>query len=644
MIPRLQRLFLPPVFDNGEKTRQARILFLMIFSALIASVFFGVLLVFNSHVPAFSLGLMGFLLLTLGSALGLLRAGRLNAAGFLFFISLWAGLTFSATINGGLASPALSSLVLIIAVAGYLVSGGWGLIFAILSLVTLVSLFIIEATGGLNIPLFPPSTTQLFLYHMLNLSMAAASVYFISGRLRKSLQDALAKERLLTEKNRELEEIRTTLEQHISQRTHEINSQKKFYESLVQNSPLAIVSVDRDHNITSCNPAFEKLFGYSQAEMLGHDLDQFVAADEMKTEARSYTQAVIEGENVHAFARRRRRDGTLIDVEIFGVPVMVDGEKIGILGLYHDVTERKLAQDALQESEEKFRIFFEHASIGMVIQDIQGNYLQVNQAFCSLVGYTTEELLTMNCQQITHPDDLAQGAKNTRRLMDGEINYFQLEKRYLHRNGRIVWVTVNISLVRDANGKPERFMGQIQDISARKEVEQRLQYMATHDALTGLPNRILYYDRLNHAIKLAERTSHQLAVVCMDLDAFKLVNDTCGHDTGDRLLKAISRRLSHSLRTSDTVARFGGDEFAFIIEDISDTQSTRLVIQKIQDTFQKPFLINGHSFQVTSSMGVSLYPQDGEDSKSLFMKADQAMYLAKENGRNQVQFFPSNTL
>jgi len=321
------------------------------------------------------------------------------------------------------------------------------------------------------------------------------------------------------------------------------------------------------------------------------------------------------------------------------VPVNVENHPIGVLGLYQDITDQMRAQDALKQSEERFRAFFEFASIGLVIEDLDGKYLQVNDAFCKMVGYSQEELIGKSYHEITHPDDLNADITQKKRLLQGEIEYFQIEKRYSHKQGNTIWVLLSISLIKDGGGAPLLFTGQIQDITARKEMMQKLEYLANHDALTGLPNRTLYFDRLEHALQKAKRAQLDVAVMFLDLDYFKQINDIYGHDVGDRLLQTVAQRLQSVLRESDTVARFGGDEFAFLLENIGQENDLRGVIEKIFTALRQPIQVNGHTFDVTPSMGISIYPKHGEEGKTLFMKADMAMYRAKESGRNQHVFY-----
>jgi diguanylate cyclase (GGDEF)-like protein/PAS domain S-box-containing protein len=615
------------------------ILFALAWLAMLSTLLFGTINLIFSSSPNQILTIIVILEALLIVTLLFLRWGRSNLAAHLFGLTLWAGLSIGAYLNNGVSSPEMSSLVLVMIMVGLLYKGLAGWLYIILSLLTFGVLFYAGRAGFLPDTHIPYSFERTALFLLINLLAGTIFIYFIRKNMNQNLARSYSSEKALEQKNLELEEIRTRLEQRIEERTAQISNEKRYYEALVQNSPMAIVSVDQRHHVISCNPAFERLFGYLQEEMVGKDLDDFVATPETHSEAIIYTQKVLKGENIHAIARRRKKNGELIDVEIHGVPVNVENHPIGVLGLYQDITDQKIAQEALKQSEERFRAFFEFASIGLVIEDLEGKYLQVNDAFCKMVGYTREELIGKNYQEITHPDDLSVDIVQTNRLLQDKEEYYQVEKRYLHKQGNTIWVLLNVSLIKDSSGAPLLFTEQIQDITARKEMMEKLEYLANHDALTGLPNRILYFDRLEHAVQKARRDQQSVAVMFLDLDYFKHINDIYGHDVGDHLLQIVAQRLQSVLRESDTVARFGGDEFAFLLENTNQEPDLRGVIEKIFTALHQPVKVNDHTFDVTPSMGISLYPQDGEEGKTLFMKADMAMYRAKEGGRDQYVFY-----
>ena len=243
-----------------------------------------------------------------------------------------------------------------------------------------------------------------------------------------------------------------------------------------------------------------------------------------------------------------------------------------VVELSHHIAEQERISHALKESEEYFRTTFDHAA-GMAVIDPDGRWRQVNESLCGMLGFTEEELLENGFQSITHPDDLGNDLANLYQLLEGNIPSYQLEKRYSHKIGHTVWVLQSASLIRDAENNPRHIIFQIQDISDRKKAEEQIHHAAFHDALTGLPNRTLFADRLSMAVERSKRSANfQFAVIFVDLDRFKIVNDSLGHSMGDKLLIDLSRRLEKCLRAVDTVARLGGDEFAILLDGISDSK------------------------------------------------------------------------
>lgn len=303
--------------------------------------------------------------------------------------------------------------------------------------------------------------------------------------------------------------------------------------------------------------------------------------------------------------------------------------------------ERKRALDELRESEERFREVFAYAPVGMVVTDLQGRYLHVNQAFEKITGYTEGELSDghSDFKRLTHPDDIEQTIEGMKRLLAGELRAFFQEKRYIRKDGNVVWVRVSASVRRNSQGKPFQIVGLIEDISEQKRLEEQIRHMAQHDALTGLPNRRLFNEIMQVELAQARRHRKKIGVLFLDLDRFKEINDTLGHATGDELLKETASRLRAVIRVSDTVARIGGDEFNVIIPDVDHPELAAEVAQKILNEIRKPFTIRGRELNVSTSIGISVFPHDSEEMDTLLRYADIAMYHAKEKGRNNYQFY-----
>ncbi|HUQ40584.1 MAG TPA: EAL domain-containing protein [Acidimicrobiales bacterium] len=317
-----------------------------------------------------------------------------------------------------------------------------------------------------------------------------------------------------------------------------------------------------------------------------------------------------------------------------------EGRPVRLRGIMVDVTEHKQAESALRESEQRFRSAFNGAGTGMALVGVDGRFLRVNHELVRLTGYTEEELLASSFLGITHPDDQAAGRMLIRRMLAGAQRSFLYEKRYLHKSGGLIWVLVSASLVSDDEDRPLYFIAQVQDITERKRAEELLEHQALHDPLTGLPNRTLLLDRLSMAIGRCKRSGASAAVLFLDLDRFKLVNDSLGHDAGDALLVAVARRLQSVLRPQDTAARFGGDEFVIVCEDVGQPEDATRIAGRINDLLSAPFALpEGETF-LTASIGIALSGSHDDDSpESLLRDADSAMYRAKELGKARAELF-----
>ncbi len=335
---------------------------------------------------------------------------------------------------------------------------------------------------------------------------------------------------------------------------------------------------------------------------------------------------------------QQRKDGKRIPVEVYLRAVQSEGRQL-LVAVVRDITARLQAETVLRESEERFRVAFNQAAVGLAHVAPDGRWLMVNDKLCQIVGYARQELLNMGFQDITHPEDLKSDWAVARRMIAGEVDERTAEKRYLHKNGYYIWINLTSSMVRDAKGNPKYYSTVVEDISRRKQIEEELRHLANHDALTSLPNRSLLLDRLSQALVFATRSGGQVAVMLIDLDRFKNINDSLGHDAGDKIIMEIGRRLSSSVRAGDTIARLGGDEFVVIRPDIVQEDAVAIMAQQILEALSRPMMIQGHEFYPTGSIGISMFPKDGSDGQTLLKNADTAMYRAKDAGRNNFQFY-----
>lgn len=292
----------------------------------------------------------------------------------------------------------------------------------------------------------------------------------------------------------------------------------------------------------------------------------------------------------------------------------------------------------LSEAEERFRSAFDDSQVGMALVSPGGRFQRVNRALCELTGYPEHELLGRTFSEITHPDDVDADLEALQELLDGERYGYRTEKRYVHAEGHPVWISLNASPVHDVDGSIAYLISQIEDISDRKESEERLTRQALHDSLTGLPNRTLFADRVRMAAN--RRTASGYAIIYLDLDGFKLVNDTLGHAAGDQVLIEVARRLERLLRAGDTLARLSGDEFALLCEEVGD-EEVRTIADRVIDAMAKPIEVQGRAITQAASIGIALYSPDGTPAEpdEMLGDADLAMYRAKAAGKSRYAMF-----
>lgn len=304
----------------------------------------------------------------------------------------------------------------------------------------------------------------------------------------------------------------------------------------------------------------------------------------------------------------------------------------------HMTIEMALYKHKAEEELRMATMVFENAMDGMTVTDAKGTILAVNNAFTKITGYTPEEAVGKN------PRILKSGRQDVefyKGFWDTLIAKGKWEGEIWNRrkNGEIYPEWTVISAVRNKQGNTTHYIGVARDTTERIRYEEKIKYQAYHDTLTGLPNRLLFYDRLSVALSNAKRNKGILAVIFLDIDGFKPINDNFGHDVGDILLQSITKRLINCIRQGDTVARIGGDEFTLILPQVTQKEEVDEIAQRLIDTLKEPYLINKNNLYITASVGISFYPDDGEDMQTLMKKADIAMYSAKEKGKNNYQFY-----
>lgn len=295
---------------------------------------------------------------------------------------------------------------------------------------------------------------------------------------------------------------------------------------------------------------------------------------------------------------------------------------------------------ALAESEERFRSAFTYAPIGIGIVSPDGRWLKINKALSEILGYTEEEFLATEFQTMIYEDDLGDTLVKLHELTTGKVPACQLEQRYLNKSGEIVWVSWSVSATSDHKAERPNLIFQIQDITVKKLTEEQLQYKATHDALTGLPNRAYFMARLEQALeKVRDNPTYKVSVLFIDLDRFKIVNDSLGHQIGDELLIGIAERLRECLRPSDMVARLGGDEFTILVEGKYDPKEVVRIAERIREKFLSPFNLSGHEIFSSASIGILHASDKYTKPEDVMRDADIAMYQAKRAGKSRHEIF-----
>jgi diguanylate cyclase (GGDEF)-like protein/PAS domain S-box-containing protein len=398
--------------------------------------------------------------------------------------------------------------------------------------------------------------------------------------------------------------------------------------------------VDLAGNFTFVNDAACLNLGYPREELIGNSFRIILSEKEAKAVFQAYHTAYISGEPNKGFAFEvRRKDGTVGFAES-SITLLKNnrGEPVGFRSVGRDITERQKAEEALKESEERYRALFDRSLDLVYVRDLNGNFIDANPASLNLLGYRREDIPTLNFALLLDPDQFPRTIQILKELTETGFQKEPGEFKLKRRDGTYLYVETQESVIY-RKGKPHSVQGVARDITERKQMQQKLEEMATHDFLTGLPNRVLLLDRFSIAAALAHRNKARLAVMSLDLDKFKTINDTLGHDAGDQVLKAVSTRLTGIIRASDTLARVGGDEFMLVMMETKRIEDTTAIAQKILDSFAEPLSIDGHELHLSTSIGIAIYPEDGQDLETLTKKSDAAMYYSKGHGRDQFKFF-----
>lgn len=413
----------------------------------------------------------------------------------------------------------------------------------------------------------------------------------------------------------------------------------------------SVIATDDHGMITVFSEGAERMLGYRADEAIGR-LTPLAFHDPAEITACARELGIDPGfEVLVRLARSRRpeprewtyvrKDGTRVPVSLTLTALhAAGGDAAGVVGVARDITESRAAQAELRATEELFRRTFEHAAIGVALVAPDGRWLEVNRALCAMLGYSASELLAGSFQEITHPDDLQADLELVADVLAGRRDGYEMEKRYVRGDGTVIWGLLTVSLVRDERGDPVHFVSQIQDITARKEAEAALAHQATHDDLTELWNRRRMDEELERVVAHARRYGSDAALLLIDLDGFKAINDRLGHAAGDAFLHAVGAALREALRESDSCARIGGDEFAVLLphsDEARARQAGERIIAGIDALRAGPAPGDPTA---TASVGVALLAAH-TDADAWMRAADAALYAAKAAGGRRVAVAPA---
>jgi diguanylate cyclase (GGDEF)-like protein/PAS domain S-box-containing protein len=457
---------------------------------------------------------------------------------------------------------------------------------------------------------------------------------------------------LLEERQRQ---ILQDLEREIRERkqTEETLKKSEAQVRLLLNSTAeAIYAIDLQGRCTFINPAGLKMLGYpDHALLLGRNMHRvihhsFPDGKPMAVEECDIFRAFQVGQGMHREDEVFwRADGTSFPVEYWSYPQIAEGKVVGAVVTFIDITKRKQAEGLLERERQRLAYILEGTNVGTWEWNVQTGETVFNERWAEIIGFTLAELAPVSIDTWTkyvHPDDQKVSANLLDKHFQNRAPYYECEVRMRHKNGAWIWVLDRGKVaLRTPDGKPLIMSGTHMDITARKLAEEKIRHMATHDALTGLPHLRLAKDRLRMALGFARRNNAIVAVMFIDLDGFKEVNDNHGHDAGDEVLTHVARMLSSCLRETDTVARIGGDEFLLIANALKSPEHAKTVAEKALFLVSTPITVKGSEVSVGASIGIALYPGDSHDPDRLIKLADQAMYEIKKAGKNGFLFAKS---
>jgi len=444
----------------------------------------------------------------------------------------------------------------------------------------------------------------------------------------------------------EVTKLNAALEEKVTQRTRELNEANKhlnLQSAALEAAANAIVITDSKGAIVWVNHAFTTMTGYNKEEALGNNPRLLKSGEQPRGYYAKLWSTISSGKVWQGEIVNKRKDGTTYTEQMTITPVtrrFGDTTDTHFIAIKQDVTERKRSEEMLQNSENKYRVLFEDSADANWLMDEKG-FLDCNAAALQMFGYSARAELMLHPADISPvnqpdgtPSRVAADQKIASAFLNGKERF-----EWMHQRKNGIAFPAEVCLTALTLSWQRMLLATVRDITDRKVAEERIQFLAYSDALTGLPNRRLLQDRLTQALASARRQKGRVALLFLDLDRFKNINDSLGHSVGDLLLQEVARRLTKWGREQDTVARVGGDEFLIVLTGLKDVTDAAVAAERLMGAMIGEYSIQGHALNLTGSLGISIFPEHGADTETLIKNADTAMYSVKESGRNGFRFF-----
>ncbi|MFC0472550.1 EAL domain-containing protein [Halalkalibacter kiskunsagensis] len=428
--------------------------------------------------------------------------------------------------------------------------------------------------------------------------------------------------------------LSSRLDRKISIQSEKLSQSEQDYYSLFEQNPDIVAKLSLDGTILSANKAMEKITGYHKMEWKNHPVSMFIDHDFLEVTNEKFTEAT-KGRATHYESRLALKNGEVANVYMTNLPIINNGNIVGVYVIIKDITDKKKLLEQIEINEQRYKSLFDYNNDAVFSFDLLGHFTSVNKAVEQISGYPPSELMKKPFVDYIHPEDLSEALEAFAVSKQGKSQ--TLNCRIIHKDGGTIFCNVTSTPI-IVNNDIVGVYGIAKDITKQKKTEEMIEHMAYHDYLTGLPNRNMLEKCLTEKLTVAESENQKVAILFIDLDRFKNINDTLGHSMGDLLLKEISKRLQETVNDQDLVFRQGGDEFIVLLHNANRSVASKMTKQ-ILDVIATPIHINSYEIFTSPSIGIALYPDDGDHAETLIKNADFAMYQAKHDGKNTYHFY-----